>query len=216
MIARLIGTLLLVGVAGVAGARVERVSARVAAAAPHAPLLTDLTPERVEILLAVEDPGFRFHHGVDIRTPGSGWTTVTQSIVKAYGYDAFAPGFAHWRKIEQSLAALVVDRRVSKDAQLALFVDGAYFGEHDGRTVRGFRDAARTYFSVSLPLLTDEQYLALVAMLPAPNRLSVTAHPERNAERVARIQRLLAGRCRPAGWRDVMYQACVQEEVAGR
>lgn len=37
--------------------------------------LGDLPEERVETLLAVEDPGFWRHDGIDMRTPGQGRTT---------------------------------------------------------------------------------------------------------------------------------------------
>ncbi len=38
----------------------------------------DLSPRQLEILLAVEDPNFYSHRGVDFETPGSGWTTITR------------------------------------------------------------------------------------------------------------------------------------------
>lgn len=44
--------------------------------------LTDLTAERKAMLLAVEDPAFMRHHGVDLATPGAGMTTITQGLVK--------------------------------------------------------------------------------------------------------------------------------------
>ncbi len=44
--------------------------------------LTDLSKERQAMLLAIEDPAFIRHHGVDLETPGAGMTTITQGLVK--------------------------------------------------------------------------------------------------------------------------------------
>lgn len=41
----------------------------------------------------------------------------------------------------------------------------------------------------------------------------LTAHPDRNRERVARIERYLAGRCQPRGWLDVYYVDCASGET---
>jgi hypothetical protein len=45
-------------------------------------------------------------------------------------------------------------------------------------------------------------------MLMAPRELDPVRHKAANAERVGRIKRLLAGRCRPSGVFDVTYPAC--------
>src|SRR5262245_3552880 len=45
--------------------------------------LTDLSQRRRDILLAVEDPGFFQHRGVDLSSPGQGMTTITQALVKS-------------------------------------------------------------------------------------------------------------------------------------
>ncbi|MDD2770086.1 MAG: hypothetical protein PHT19_15275 [Methylococcus sp.] len=44
--------------------------------------LSNLTSDRLKLLLAVEDPTFFEHHGVDLNTPGAGMTTISQSLVK--------------------------------------------------------------------------------------------------------------------------------------
>ncbi len=67
--------------------------------------LEDFPEEYKQILLTVEDPNFYTHNGVDFGTPGAGWTTITQGIVKIYFYDGFTPGTFRYRKFEQSLIA---------------------------------------------------------------------------------------------------------------
>jgi len=163
----------------------------------------DLTPEREAILLAVEDPAFRRHRGVDLETPGAGMTTITQGLVKLLYYPrGFRPGIA---KIRQTLIAQhALDALVSKQEQLRLYLNAAYFGHQDGRAVHGFADAARTYFGKRFASLNDDEYLALVAMSIGPNELKPGTPA--NAARVERIRRYLAGELRPAGLLDVGYE----------
>ena len=167
---------------------------------------SELPTGRIEDLLAVEDPAFRSHHGVDVSTPGAGWTTITQGLAKDLYFDEFRPG--RLAKLEQSLAALVLDARTSKDRQLRLFLGRAYLGEAPTGSVNGFAPAARVWLGKDVRQLDRREFLSLVAMVIGPNEYELGDHPERNAERVARIERLLAGECRPAGWRDVTYEAC--------
>ncbi|MBI2212119.1 MAG: transglycosylase domain-containing protein [Acidobacteria bacterium] len=166
----------------------------------------ELPREFERMLLAVEDPRFYEHHGVDFRTPGSGWTTISQALVKVLYFDGFRPGAL--AKAEQSLLALGFDSAVSKRAQLDLFWNLAYFGRAGDEDVIGFPRAAMVYFGRDVRALERREYLALVAMLIAPNRLSPDRHFAENAERVGRIERLLAGKCRPHSWRDVEYRDC--------
>lgn len=184
----------------------QRTPAVLAAAAKGELGLDDLGDRRRAMLLKVEDPGFHTHRGLDFTTPGQGMTNLTQALVKHFYFDRFEPGFA---KIEQSLIArFVLDPAMSKDAQIAAFLNHASFGNRRGRPVIGFADAARTFYGREFASLSDDQFLGLVAMLMAPSRLNPLRHPEANAERVARIKALLAGRCRPVGLRDVTYEAC--------
>lgn len=166
----------------------------------------DLSARRRAMLLAIEDPKFFEHKGLDFRTPGAGATTLTQALVKRFYFDPFRPGFA---KIEQSLIArFVLDPALSKQGQLVAVLNHVSFGHQSGRHVVGFADASRTYFGREFRTLDDRQFLGLVAMLIAPNALDPIRHPEANAERVRRIERMLAGRCRPTSNSDVTYEAC--------
>lgn len=168
--------------------------------------LANLSPKRRSILLKVEDPGFHQHRGFDASTPGQGKTNLTQSLVKRFYFERFKPGFA---KIEQSLIArFVFDPALSKDGQLRAFLNHASFGSARGRQVIGFADAARTFHGREFGALDDRQFISLVAMLMAPNSLDPIRHPKENAERVRRIEAVLAGRCAPTGVSDVSYGAC--------
>jgi membrane peptidoglycan carboxypeptidase len=161
---------------------------------------------RIDMLLAVEDPGFYGHRGIDFSTPGQGMTTLTQSLAKFLYFDRFSPGFA---KLELMLVArFALDPAATKQEQLEIFLNHARFGRFRGRQVRGFADAARTFYGREFASLDDRQFLSLVAMLIGPNQLDPVRHSEANADRTARIVALLGGRCRPSGLRDVYYDQC--------
>jgi membrane carboxypeptidase/penicillin-binding protein len=162
----------------------------------------DLTPARKAMLLAVEDPTFERHHGVDLETPGAGMTTLTEGLVKLIYYpEGYHPGIA---KIRQALIAqYALDAQVSKDDQLGLFLNLCYLGNEQGREVHGFSDAARTYFGKKFGDLSDDEFLSLVAMFIGPDSLKPGTPAGR--ARVERIRKLLAGELRPASVMDFDY-----------
>lgn len=192
----------------------EKTPEILAAVADRPVTLDMLTPERRHLLLSVEDPSFYRNQGVDFSTPGQGMTTLTQALVKRLYFDNFKSGFA---KIEQTLIArYVLYPAMDKDEELELMLNQAYFGHVNGKPVIGFGEAAGVYYNTSVPALTDEEFASLVAMLIAPNALDPITHPRENAERVARINRLVSGQCRPDGWLDVWYKACDPATMAAK
>ena len=107
--------------------------------------LSDLSPERKAMLLAVEDPRFYQHHGVDLEEPGAIMTTLTQGLVKLLYYpNGFKPGVA---KLRQSLIAkYALNSIISKDDQLLLFLNICCLGHEKGKEVHGLADGSRIYF----------------------------------------------------------------------
>lgn len=166
----------------------------------------DLPSGWKRILLAVEDPAFERHRGVDLRTPGAGLTTITQSIAKRYCFDRFAPGF--FAKLVQTGCAVGNDRRISKTDQLTVALHTAGLGPGASGWVDGFPAAAREYFDKEPQSITTREFTTLVAMMIGPSRYHPRRGPALLEERVHRIERLLAGECRPAGLRDVTLEAC--------
>ncbi len=162
-------------------------------------------------LLAVEDPGFYGHNGVDLSTPGAGFTTITQGLVKIYHFDDFKPGIA---KLKQTILAIELDSELSKRQQLVLFLNAARLGSIDGKNVSGFPNAAVAYFGKSVESLTRHEFLSLVAMLVGPNHYNLASNPEENRERVRRILAMLSGQCSPQGLSDVYYESCEAARVS--
>lgn len=165
--------------------------------------VADLSPERKAMLLAIEDPMFLQHRGVDLTTPGAGMTTITQGLVKQlYFPQGFRQGIA---KIRQTLIAqYALDSLVAKDEQLRLFLNISYLGEVDGKAVNGFAEAAHAYFGKEFTALDDEEFLSLVAMLIGPNNLKLGTPT--HTQRMQRIHAYLRGETQPASLLDVGYK----------
>lgn len=178
---------------------------------PFSLKLHDLTQRQIDILLAVQDPSFESHHGIDLFTPGAGLTTITQAIAKKLFFVDFRPGIG---KIKQTLIAVfALDSFLSKNDQLNLFINVMYLGGHNGKPVIGFKKAAQTYFNKDFKLLTENEYISLVAMLVAPNTFHVLRRPKRNSQRALRIKKLVSGEYKPQGLMDQYYGKLPAETI---
>jgi len=185
----------LVWVAAAAYARAPRLVAELdrGGVLPFSP--SELPRNRLCALLTADDPTFYRHQGVGLFDGPIGHTTVTQSIAKGLFFDGFSPGLLRQRKIRLMVSAWALDRRISKETQLRVFLNRTYFGTTGGREVLGFPAAASAFYGKPLNQLSDPEYYGLLAMLPAPNRYHVIRQPGENAERVARIQEQVERAC---------------------
>ena len=216
---------ILVGYLAVAGVWAYAVTPRVVmqASTPQLLDLRSLPGGTVEILLPVEDPTFRKHHGIDPFAAGQGLVTITRALVHRLYLDrsdlsGVAGAFQSAYRLVDRVAgpvdlgpdvmALVVDARLGKTRQLQLFLQHVYMGRHGGRQIYGFPDAARAYFGKDPRQLSRREVVTLVAMMIGPNQFHPVRHPNALAERVRRIERLLRGVCKPRGVRDVYYADC--------
>ncbi|WP_414833179.1 transglycosylase domain-containing protein [Afifella sp. YEN Y35] len=166
-----------------------------------------LGPTRRAILLAVEDPNFSTHPGVDFSTPGAGLTTITQSAAKRLAFEEFHPGLG---KIRQTGYALGMESRLSKEQILALWLETLEMGNGPDGWMVGFHSASSAIYGRPPAELTDAEFIRLVAVLIAPASYDLAGRDAKLDERVARIQRLVAGACAPSGFSDVWLQGCGQ------
>jgi len=164
-----------------------------------------LTPERLAVLLKVQDPGFYAHSGIDLTTNGAGLTTLTQSLSKRLAFEEFKPGI---QKIRQSGYAIGLDSILSKDEQIALFLDTVGMGNSQDGWVIGFHKASQAFFNAGPNDITIEQFYALVAVLIAPSRLKLNAPDQVLQERIQRIERLAENICQPNAFDDVWLEGC--------
>jgi hypothetical protein len=165
--------------------------------------VSNLSQWQINALLKVEDPNFYHHRGIDLKTPGAGLTTITQAVVKKLYFTQFTPGIA---KIKQSLIArFAFDPLVSKEQQLQLFINYMYFGSVFGKSVIGIDAAAHVYYHRSISELTEDEYLSLIAMIAAPESFHLLNRRSANAERCARIKKVISGAYQPKSLMDMYY-----------
>lgn len=168
---------------------------------------TALGADHLAILLAVQDPDFTNHHGVDFSTPGAGATTITQSLSKRLAFKEFRPGVG---KIRQTGYALGLESRLSKEQILALWLDTLEMGKGPDGWMKGFYSASLAIYRQQPVKLSDADFIRLVAVLIAPGSYTLTEADPALEERVGRIERLVSGKCKPAGHGDVWLEGCRQ------
>ncbi|HYC60870.1 MAG TPA: PBP1A family penicillin-binding protein [Thermoanaerobaculia bacterium] len=151
-------------------------------------LLEQLPPHVADAFLAAEDVRFRRHIGVDpigilralfvnVRARGiaQGGSTIPQQIVK----QRFLTNERTWRrKIVEGVLAIALDRRLSKDDLLELYLNDVYLGHHAGNPILGIDEASRLYFDKTPRALRLDEAALLAAMIRAPNRDTPEKRPD--------------------------------------
>lgn len=169
-------------------------------------LLEQLPPHIADAFLAAEDVRFRRHIGLDpigiaraffanIRAGGiaQGGSTIPQQIVK----QRFLSNERTWRrKIVEGALAVAIDRRLTKDDLLELYLNDVYLGHYAGSPILGIDEASRLYFDKPPRALRLDEAALLAAMIRAPNRDTPEKRPE-----LARARRdAILGVMRDRGW----------------
>ncbi|MGA4635569.1 penicillin-binding protein 1A [Pseudomonas solani] len=149
----------------------------------------DIPPEFIQALLAAEDDNFANHYGVDLTSLvraatqllksghiQSGGSTITMQVAKNY-FLTSERSFS--RKINEILLALQIERELSKDEILELYVNKIYLGNR----AYGIEAAAQVYYGKSIRDVSLAQ-MAMIAGLPkAPSRFNPLVNPVRSKER---------------------------------
>lgn len=179
---------------------------------------TDHIPDHVlEAFVAVEDRRFYEHRGIDLqsisravyrdilaRSKVEGGSTITQQLSK----NLFLSNDKSWtRKIKEMMASLYLERRLSKDEILELYVNQVYFGEG----VYGLQKASEYFFSKDVDELTISEGALLAGLMKAPNGYSPLNHPDKAAER----RNVVLMTMESAGFIDEETMAAEQEKGLG-
>lgn len=183
-----------------------------------------LSRSQAAILLKIEDPTFYGHAGLSL-ADGQGLTTISSSVARELylsqgdlkgakgALQRFYRGvFACCKKVDigRDVMALVLDARLPKERQLAIYAAEAYMGSNRGQQVKGFAQAAQSYLGKPLGQLSDQEFARLAAMVKAPNQFHPSKNPSAYALRVKRVEAILSGACRPDGWFDTTYAHCAR------
>ncbi|HTR98067.1 MAG TPA: transglycosylase domain-containing protein [Candidatus Acidoferrales bacterium] len=139
-------------------------------------------------VIASEDRRFRSHWGLDLkgnaraiaanlRAGGvrQGASTITQQLARGL-FLGNARTFS--RKLNEMVLALALERVLSKDRILEMYLNSVYFGRDEAGGIGGVAEASRRFFGVPVDSLTLDQAALLVGVVPAPNLYSPLRRPE--------------------------------------
>ncbi|HKJ94450.1 MAG TPA: penicillin-binding protein 1A [Gammaproteobacteria bacterium] len=149
----------------------------------------EVPPDLRHAFIAAEDQRFYEHPGVDyqgilraiwylVRTgeKGPGGSTITMQVARNF---FLTRERTYLRKAREMLLALKIERELSKEQILQLYLNKIYLGQR----AYGVGAAARVYYGVSVKDLTLAQ-MAMIAGLPkAPSGWNPIANPTRALER---------------------------------
>ncbi|WJV27721.1 MULTISPECIES: penicillin-binding protein 1A [Pseudomonas] len=176
----------------------------------------DIPPNFINALLSAEDDNFANHYGVDpsslmraatqlIKSGHiqSGGSTITMQVAKNF-FLSSERSFS--RKTTEILLALQIERQLTKDEILELYVNKIYLGNR----AYGIEAAAQVYYGKSIRDVSLAQ-MAMIAGLPkAPSRFNPLANPARSKER----RDWILGRMYKLGKiSEADYQAAVAEPL---
>ena len=145
----------------------------------RSPISFDEIPKDfIAALLSAEDDNFANHYGVDVSSLmraatqllktghiQTGGSTITMQVAKNY-FLTSERSFS--RKINEILLALQIERELSKDEILELYVNKIYLGNR----AYGIEAAAQVYYGKSISELSLAQ-MAMIAGLPKIGRAHV-------------------------------------------
>ncbi len=140
--------------------------------------LSAIAPIAQKALISSEDknfysePGFSvtgilnaFYQNIISSGQGGGGSTITQQLVKNA---LLSQDRNIFRKYQELVLSLEVERRYTKDEILEMYMNSAYFGEG----AFGIQDAAQAYFGKDAKDLDAAQAAMLIGILPAPSAYS--------------------------------------------
>ncbi len=168
-----------------------------------------------QALLAIEDARFYDHGGVDFKgvaravladlTGGlkQGASTITMQVARDF-YLTKEKLFS--RKLTEVMLAYKIERTLTKDQILELYMNQVYLGQR----AYGFSSAARIYFGKPLKDLSIAQAAMLAGLPQAPSSINPIANPTRASAR----QHLVLKRMHDLGdITDAQYKKALQEDI---
>lgn len=152
--------------------------------------------------LAAEDDAFYRHMGVDpmaiLRAAinnfrrghtGEGGSTITQQLIKQL---LLTSERSYTRKMKEAILAYKLEKNLSKNEILTIYLNQIYLGEH----AYGVEAASRTYFGKHAADITLAESAVIAGLPKAPSKYNPFRSPEAAKER----QMYVLGRLRDLKW----------------
>jgi penicillin-binding protein 1A len=149
-------------------------------------------------VLASEDAKFYEHGGVNYLAiarcavkgvfrgrVGCGGSTITQQVVKTF---LLQNEWRPKRKLKELVLAPRLEKNLTKDEILFLYLNQIYFGHHR----YGVEEASRFFFDKSVRALTIGEAALLAGLVQSPERLSPVKHPQAAKDRQKYVLRRMA------------------------
>ena len=154
------------------------------------PVTLDKVPDlMIKALLAAEDDRFYEHPGVDwqgilraavqlIRTgeKKQGGSTITMQVARIF---FLSREKTYLRKINEILLSLKIEKELSKNEILDLYLNKIYLGQR----AYGVAAAAQVYYGLDLDELSLPQFAMLAGLPKAPSDINPVTNPERALDR---------------------------------
>ncbi|HYT67208.1 MAG TPA: PBP1A family penicillin-binding protein [Vicinamibacterales bacterium] len=164
--------------------------------------LAAIPPRMIQAVMAIEDRRFYDHSGVDwigttravvtnlfgSRKYAGGGSTITQQLVKntfltsMWGM-AKAREKDPRRKFTEWLMSIALERRLSKDKVLELYLNDVDLGQRGSFAIRGVPEAARLFFGKDVSNLSLVEAATIAGVIQAPSRYAPFSYPDRAKER---------------------------------
>jgi penicillin-binding protein 1B len=159
----------------------------------------DIPPVLLNAVLSAEDKRFFEHPGFDIiRIFGAAWadlrgqtiqgaSTLTMQVARSI---FFTPERTWRRKVAETMVAMQLEQRFSKQEIFQLYANEIYLGNRGSFAIHGFAEGSLAYFNKDIRELTLPEAAFLAGIIRAPNRYSTAERrPERAAEARDRVLR---------------------------
>ncbi|UHQ54262.1 MULTISPECIES: penicillin-binding protein 1A [Microbulbifer] len=150
------------------------------------PITIEQTPEMfIKAVLAAEDAGFYSHKGVSIKglmraasqilqtgSIQSGGSTLTMQVARNF---FLSREQRFLRKFNEILLSLQIERELSKDQILTLYINKIFLGNR----AYGFQAAAQVYYGREISDLSLAQWAMMAGLPKAPSTYNPIANPTR-------------------------------------
>ena len=163
----------------------------------------------IDAIVSVEDRRFFEHNGINyvrllegVAAPllghgrMQGGSTLTMQMARSF---FLSNERSAKRKLAEMMIATELERRFTKQQILEIYVNQVDMGQHGSFNIRGFGEAAQTYFGKDIQKVTLPEAATLAGIVNGPSYFSPYWHPDRAVKR-----------------RNIVLQAMYDNDVSGK
>ncbi len=156
--------------------------------------LAAIPPHMIKAVLAIEDRRFYDHAGIDPIGIASaffsyifgdtpymrGASTLTQQLIKN---TFLTPERSPKRKFKEWIMAIALERRLTKDQVLELYLNDVWLGQRGSFAIHGVPEAARLFFGKDVANVSLSEAATIAGVIQSPPRYSPFNHPDKARDR---------------------------------